>query len=70
MMGGLSRWNVLGDGVISQHMSERFKMAPEIVPGLLSEEAKKVLIDWSPGDLGNYRESWLFRRLSTLPYSD
>ena len=42
MMGGFSRWNVLGDRVISKHMPEYFSQVPEIVPGLLAEEAEKV----------------------------
>jgi len=48
MMGGFSRWNVLGDRVISKHMPEYFSAAPEILPGLLAEEAEKVWTDWSP----------------------
>ena len=48
MMGGFSRWNVLGDRVISKHMPEYFSQVPEIVPGLLAEEAEKVWTDWSP----------------------
>jgi tRNA(adenine34) deaminase len=48
MMGGFSRWNVLGDRAIAKHMPECFSAAPEIVAGLLAQEAEKVWTDWSP----------------------
>jgi tRNA(adenine34) deaminase len=48
MMGGFSRWNVLGDRVISKHMPEYFSAAPEIVAGLLAQEAETVWTEWSP----------------------
>jgi tRNA(adenine34) deaminase len=48
MMGGFSRWNVLGDQLISRHMPECFSGAPQIVAGLLAEEADKAWIEWSP----------------------
>ena len=48
MMGGFSRWNVLGDRVLSQQMPEVFSAAPEILAGLLAEEAAQAWKDWSP----------------------
>jgi hypothetical protein len=48
MMGGFSRWNVLGDGVISKHLPEYFSEVPEVVSGLLTREAEKVWTEWNP----------------------
>jgi tRNA(adenine34) deaminase len=48
LMGGWSKWNVLGDKQISEIMPEMFKHPPEVVSGLLSEEAEKVWFDWNP----------------------
>ncbi len=47
LMGGFSRWNVLGDNKISDHMPERFNPAPRLVTDLLAEEAEQVWKDWS-----------------------
>ena len=41
-MGGHSRWNVLGDPVLSTSMPEMFGAAPEVVAGVLQSEAEKV----------------------------
>jgi len=48
LMGGSSRWNVLGDDVLSSHMPEVFAPPPEIVAGLLSKEAAQVWRRWNP----------------------
>lgn len=42
LMGGHSRWNVLGDPVLSNSMPEMFGTAPEVVGGVLRREAEKV----------------------------
>src|SRR6476469_6609395 len=46
-MGGFSKWNVLGDDQISKVMPEAFGDIPELVPGLLLDEAEKVWRDWN-----------------------
>lgn len=42
LMGGSSRWDVLGDSVLSAQMPEAFGKAPELVAGVLRSEAEKV----------------------------
>ena len=49
LMGGYSRWNILGDSVLSAHMPEVFGEVPKVVAGLLRKEAERV---W-------WRASWL-----------
>jgi tRNA(adenine34) deaminase len=49
LMGGYSRWNILGDAGLSAHMPELFGDAPKVVAGLLRKEAEKV---W-------WRANWL-----------
>jgi tRNA(adenine34) deaminase len=48
MMGGGSRWNVLGDAHISKRMPEAFGPPPEVVTGVLSKEAASVWRKWNP----------------------
>src|SRR5207249_2479888 len=48
MMGGFSRRNVLGDRVLCKHMPEVFSAPPEVLAGLLAEEAEQVWREWSP----------------------
>jgi tRNA(adenine34) deaminase len=48
MMGGFSRWNVLGDRRVCEHMPECFSPPPDVLAGFLAEEAEKVWADWSP----------------------
>jgi tRNA(adenine34) deaminase len=47
-MGGHSRWNVLADPRLSTRMPIFFQGPPEIVPGVLTEEAEKAWSDWNP----------------------
>jgi tRNA(adenine34) deaminase len=42
LMGGSSRWDVLGDSVLSAQMPEAFGEAPEVIAGVLRREAEKV----------------------------
>lgn len=48
MMGGLSKWNVLRDAEIGNAMPEAFGPVPEVVAGLLREEAEQVWKRWNP----------------------
>jgi tRNA(adenine34) deaminase len=48
MMGGLSKWNVLGDHEISNVMPQVFGDIPEVSAGLLYSEAASVWRNWSP----------------------
>lgn len=47
-MGGVSKWNVLGDTDICSTMPEVFAPPPEIVSGYMAEEAERALIEWNP----------------------
>jgi tRNA(adenine34) deaminase len=47
-MGGFSRWNVLGDELMSKKMREAFGDVPEIVGGLLAYEVEEVWRQWNP----------------------
>jgi tRNA(adenine34) deaminase len=42
LMGGHSRWNILGDPQLSAHMPELFGEAPKVIAGLLRKEAEAV----------------------------
>jgi tRNA(adenine34) deaminase len=48
MMGGLSKWNVLGDNEISNVMPEVFGDRPEVAAGLYYSEAAVVWRKWNP----------------------
>ena len=48
VMGGFSRWNVLGDRKLSTAMPIYFRRPPEILTGLLVEEAEEVWSNWRP----------------------
>lgn len=48
MMGGFSKWNVLGDNEISNVMPQVFGDTPEISAGLMYREAAAVWRDWNP----------------------
>lgn len=47
-MGGVSKWAVLTDEDISNAIPEVFAPPPEIVAGLMAEEAEAAIRDWSP----------------------
>ena len=47
-MGGLSKWNVLGDESISRNMPEVFAPPPTIVAGFMAREADTALLEWNP----------------------
>jgi tRNA(adenine34) deaminase len=48
VMGGLSKWNVLRDPDLSRVIPEVFGPAPEVVAGLLADEATAVWWNWNP----------------------
>ena len=48
LMGGDSKWDVLGDPEMSRVMPEAFGEAPEVVRGLMRREAGKMWRDWNP----------------------
>ena len=56
-LGGLSRWNILGD----ERSSLLFGSAPELISGVLADDARRVWIDLRPVAA---RAMWLFGFLS------
>src|SRR5882724_6635569 len=48
MMGGLSKWNVLGDNEISNVMPQVFGGVPQISAGLMYRDAAAVWRGWNP----------------------
>ena len=50
IMGGLSKWNILGDAEISNTLPEVFRKPPEIVGGFMEAEAEQVWREWHPID--------------------
>ena len=48
MMGGVSKWNVLRDTELSNAMPEVFGPVPEVVFGLMQEEAERIWHSWNP----------------------
>lgn len=48
VMGGLSKWNVLRDDGLSDRIPEIFGAVPEVVSGVLLNEAQQAWREWSP----------------------
>jgi tRNA(adenine34) deaminase len=48
VMGGVSRWNILNDRGLSTAIPEVFVQPPEVVPGVLAEEADATLRQVAP----------------------
>jgi hypothetical protein len=47
-MGGVSRWNVLADNVLSNTMPDVFAPPPDIIAGFMAKEAEQALTEWDP----------------------
>ena len=60
LMGGLSKWNVLGDTDLSTNMPEVFAPPPEVVSGFMADDAEQALIEWNPLVAGIIRQRGLF----------
>jgi tRNA(adenine34) deaminase len=48
VMGGLSHWNILCDETLSERIPCLFGAAPEIVSGILADEAQAAWRSWKP----------------------
>jgi tRNA(adenine34) deaminase len=48
LMGGDSKWDVLGDTELTRVMPEAFAEAPEVVRGFMRKEAEKAWRNWNP----------------------
>jgi tRNA(adenine34) deaminase len=48
LMGGFSKWNVLGDTSLSTAMPEVFAPPPEVVGGFMAGDAERALVEWNP----------------------
>ncbi len=76
MMGGVSKWNVLRDTELSNAMPEVFGAVPEVVAGLMQEDAERIWHAWNPliwaviryrGYLGGYSADTCFTTLHAIP---
>ena len=47
-MGGLTRWNILGDPQLARTMPVFFSQPPEVVSGLLAHDAEAAWREWRP----------------------
>jgi tRNA(adenine34) deaminase len=70
LMGGHSRWNVLGDSVLSASMPEMFGEAPVIAAGLLQSEAESVWWRMNPLVWGVIRLRGVFGGRPPTPTAD
>jgi tRNA(adenine34) deaminase len=59
-MGGVSKWNILGDTDICSAMPEVFAPPPEVISGYMAKEAEQALIEWNPLIAGIIRQRGLF----------
>jgi tRNA(adenine34) deaminase len=48
VMGGLSKWNILRDVGLSERVPQVFGAVPEVVSGVMHQEAQQAWSDWSP----------------------
>ena len=48
VMGGFTRWNVLGDPLLARTMPVFFSQPPEVVSGLLAHDAEAAWREWRP----------------------
>ena len=65
-MGGLSRWNILGDEGLSRTMPDVFAPPPAVLAHFMSEEADRALRRASPIVWAATRSRGLFRRGTAL----
>lgn len=48
LMGGMSRWNILCDDTLADRLPFLFRPAPEVLTGVLADEAQQAWSDWNP----------------------
>jgi tRNA(adenine34) deaminase len=48
VMGGSSKWNILRDDDMTDRLPQIFGAVPEVVSGLLHQEAEQVWREWNP----------------------
>ncbi|HKS60830.1 MAG TPA: nucleoside deaminase [Xanthobacteraceae bacterium] len=59
-MGGVSKWPILTDRDISDTMPDVFAEPPDVVGGLLAQEAEDALLQWNPVIAGAIKARGLF----------
>lgn len=65
LMGGFSKWNVLRDSELSSVMPEAFGGLPEVIAGLLEDEAEAVWRKWNPLIWGVIKHRGCFKSART-----
>ena len=48
VMGGLSKWNILRDVGLSERVPQVFGAVPEVISGVMHQEAQQAWRDWNP----------------------
>ena len=48
VLGGLSKWNILGDRGLSRRIPCLFRGPPDVAHGVLADEAMQAWSDWRP----------------------
>jgi tRNA(adenine34) deaminase len=48
VLGGMSKWNILGDRALSRRIPCLFRGPPAVVHGVLADEAMQAWSDWRP----------------------
>jgi tRNA(adenine34) deaminase len=48
VMGGMSRWNILCDDSLARRLPFLFRPAPEVLTGVLADDAQQAWSDWNP----------------------
>jgi tRNA(adenine34) deaminase len=66
LMGGLSKWNVLGDPGLSQAIPEVFAPPPEVMSGYMAQEAEQALIESNSLVAGFIKKRGLFATSSHM----
>ena len=59
-MGGVSKWPILTDRDISDAIPDVFAQPPEVVGGLMAQEAEDALLKWNPVVAGAIKARGLF----------
>jgi len=59
-MGGVSKWSVLTDEDLSDTIPEVFAPPPEIIAGVMAQEAEDALLRWNPVMWGPVKARGLF----------
>ena len=69
LTGGVTRWNILADTLLSDTLPEVFAPPPVIVPGFMREQVETAMANKMPRALGIHPGAEYFRRPAAAPHS-